>query len=320
MGQGAFGITYQAQAREFPVRKVALKECFLHGVCSRGADGRRVVATDEARYTKAIADMSKEYRALEKLEHPGVVDIREYFIEPSTESLFIVMPWLPGGTLREKMATMKQTGGVPHQKAREWLRMLLGALAEVHENNITHRDIKPENIMFNKQDMPVLVDFGAALDRDNKAGMTMPGPCTEHYAAPEQLYDGKGKIGPWTDFYALAATWYEMLTGRSITDFRGVAYSPIASEDKALVESVMKNLSQEPARRCQTAAEWIAMLDAPMEIVVNQTVPPQLNPGEVVGKMVAQAVNAVVPVAEGGRCGRRSGDEYRRQVHRRSVW
>ncbi len=257
VGQGSFGITYLAQAQGFPVRKVALKECFLKDTCRRDVDGRRVVATDQAQYANAIADMSKEFRALEKLEHPGVVDIREYFIEPSTESLFIVMPWLPGGTLREKMSAL---GGVPHRTACEWLRVLLGALAEVHENNITHRDIKPANIMFNKQGMPVLVDFGAALDRDNKEGMTVTGPYTGGYAAPEQMDESVGRIGPWTDFFGLAATWYEMLTGRSITCYRGVPYAPIESEDKPFAESIMKNLAADTAQRCQTAAEWLELL------------------------------------------------------------
>ena len=260
VGQGSFGITYLAQAQEFPVRKVALKECFLKDICRRDADGRRVVATDRARYTKAIADMSKEFRALEKLEHPGVVDIREYFVEASTGSLFIVMPWLPGGTLKEKMESMAASGGVPHKTACEWLRVLLGALAEVHENNITHRDIKPANIMFNKQGMPVLVDFGAALDRDNKEGMTVVGPYTGGYAAPEQMDESVGRIGAWTDFFGLAATWYEMLTGRSITCYRGVPYAPIESEDKAFADSVMKNLAADAAQRCQTAAEWLELL------------------------------------------------------------
>ena len=255
VGQGAFGLTYRAWDRLLN-RQIALKECFPVDKCWR--EGLRVCAEDEAEYKHATAALYDEATTLARLKHPGIVTIHDAFIDAGTNSLFIVMEWLSGGSLDARM----KKEPVPHDKAEQWLRTILSALKEVHERSITHRDIKPSNIMFNSRQEPVLVDFGAALNRDTKVGKTIQGPYTARYAAPEQLDAGFGRIGPWTDFYALAATWYEMLTG--------VAYQinprlSIDSEKKALVESVMKNLAAEPENRCQSADEWLSMLDASPE-------------------------------------------------------
>ena len=256
VGQGAFGLTYRAWDRLLN-RQIALKECFPVDKCWR--EGLRVCAEDEAEYKHATAALYDEATTLARLKHPGIVTIHDAFIDAGTNSLFIVMEWLSGGSLDARM----KKEPVPHDKAEQWLRTILSALKEVHERSITHRDIKPSNIMFNSRQEPVLVDFGAALNRDTKVGKTIQGPYTARYAAPEQLDAGFGRIGPWTDFYALAATWYEMLTG--------VAYQinprlSIDSEKKALVESVMKNLAAEPEKRCQSAEEWLSLLGASLTV------------------------------------------------------
>ena len=257
VGQGAFGLTYRAWDSLLG-RQIALKECFPVDKCWR--EGLRVCAEDEAEYKHATAALYDEATTLARLKHPGVVTVHDVFIDARTNSLFIVMEWLSGDSLESRM----KKGPVPHDKAEQWLRKILDALKEVHGADITHRDIKPANIMFNSRQEPVLVDFAAALNRNTKVGKTIQGPYTELYAAPEQLGAefGPKSIGAWTDFYALAATWYEMLTG--------VAYKinprlSIDSEKKALVESVMKNLNFRPKDRCQSADEWLSMLDASPE-------------------------------------------------------
>ena len=255
IGQGTFGITYKAWDKRLK-RQVALKESFPTGLCSRAEDGVRVAPADEAEYERAFAAMLDEALTLARLRHPGIVVIYDAFKEVATNSLFIAMEWLSGGSLEQRI----RQGSVSYDDAANWLKVLLGALAEVHKNNITHRDIKPGNIVFNGLDQPVLVDFGSALNRDTKVGMTVQGPYTMAYAAPEQLFLQMGKVGPWTDFYALAATWYELLTGLSISASRGVALAEGRFGKTPLADSVMKNLEVVAGNRCQTADEWLAML------------------------------------------------------------
>ena len=257
VGNGSCGLTYRAMDRTFD-REIALKECFPVDKCWR--EGLQVCVDDKDKedYERATAKLYAEGKTLAQLKHPGVVTVHDAFIDARTNSLFIAMEWLSGDSLESRT----KKGPVPHDKAEQWLRKILDALRKVHGKDITHRDIKPANIVFDDDDNPVLVDFGAALNRNTKVGPTIQGPYTERYAAPEQLDAKFGRIGQWTDFYALAATWYEMLTR--------VAYKinprlSIDSEKKALVESVMKNLAAEPEKRCQSADEWLSMLDASPE-------------------------------------------------------
>ncbi|MFM6783435.1 MAG: protein kinase domain-containing protein, partial [Dolichospermum sp.] len=83
------------------------------------------------------------------------------------------------------------------------------ALEYIHAKGSLHRDIKPANILLrqNKQEA-VLIDFG--LTR-SIATRSMTASLTEGYAHIEQ-YSRKGRFGPHTDVYALAATLYYLLT------------------------------------------------------------------------------------------------------------
>jgi len=72
--------------------------------------------------------------------------------------LFIVMEYLPGGTLKHLIGSQ----GVEPERAWSVLREMVQALAEVHRMGIIHRDIKPENIMLRNDGTAVLADFGVA--------------------------------------------------------------------------------------------------------------------------------------------------------------
>ena len=246
VGNGSCGLTYRAWDRLLN-RQIALKECFPVDKCWR--EGLRVCAEDEAEYKHATAALYDEATTLARLKHPGIVTIHDVFVDAGTNSLFIVMEWLSGDSLESRM----KKGPVPHDKAEQWLRKILDALRKVHGKDITHRDIKPANIVFDDDDNPVLVDFGAALNRNTKVGPTIQGPYTAYYAAPEQMFSDVGSIGPWTDFYALAKTWDELLKKNP------------QLPKKALVDSVKTNLNFRPKDRCQSADEWLSKLDASPE-------------------------------------------------------
>lgn len=117
--------------------------------------------------------------------------------------------------------------------------------------------------MFDAAGNPVLVDFGLALNRATKVDTTTQGEFSPVYASPEQV-SGKGKIGPWTDLYSLAATWYELLTGappepaqqRLLKD----DLAPLPKDVTVLEHSIMQNLALASGSRCQSAQEWLDWL------------------------------------------------------------
>ena len=260
--RGGFGVLYRAWDDKLK-RPVAVKECFPASICHRDPDTGQVRPHSpalQAQYDAAINDVFEEAQTLSGLHHAQVVPVYDIFW--AAGSLFYVMPWLEGGSLRDKIATGETVTG---EESTRWLLSLLSALEYLHNRQITHRDLKPGNIMFDADGNPMLVDFGSALNRTTKVDTTTQGEFSPVYASPEQV-SGKGKIGPWTDLYSLAATWYELLTGtqpepaqqRLVKD----ELVPLPAGATVLEQSIMQNLSLSVEERCQSAREWLEWLQA----------------------------------------------------------
>lgn len=272
VGQGGFGITYIGWDKELH-RNVAVKECFPVGLCYReGVQLRPLNPRVEPYYLKALDDMMREARTLAALQHDRVVKV--YDVVGGNGSIFCVMQWLQGGSLRERLEAREQSPITPEQAA-DWLSALLQALIYLHAHGVIHRDLKPENILFDEAGLPVIVDFGAALNKPQLTTSATRGAFSPGYAAPEQLTD-KGEIGPWTDLFSLAATWYELLTGtrpesadkRLMEDdlIPLTAAKLLVPTPRAVLEMLQTNLSLHPARRSKRAEDclfWLRRGHAP---------------------------------------------------------
>ena len=146
-----------------------------------------------------------EVRAVGSLsEHPHVVPVYE---ANEIDGLpFLVMPYLTGGSLQQRM----QAGPVDTRQAVATAQAVADALAEAHRLGILHRDIKPANILFTAYGVPQLADFGLARFSDS----TLTGgllAVTVSYAAPEVLSGEQAT--PLSDVYSLGATLYAALRG-----------------------------------------------------------------------------------------------------------
>jgi len=149
---------------------------------------------------------------LTKAPHPGVVE----FIACATKSFrlpFLVMGWVEGTTLEERVAAQPLTQA-------ETLRLgaqIAEALAHCHRLGITHHDVKPANIILARDGRPVLVDFGIA------SSAQVTGAGSVQYMAPERFSPNKASPTP-SDVFALACIMYEALTARALLDppLRGI--------------------------------------------------------------------------------------------------
>jgi serine/threonine-protein kinase len=152
----------------------------------------------------------KEIKVTANLQHPhilGLIDSGE-----ADGLLFYVMPFVPGESLRERLAREKQ---LPVDEAVRIAREVASALDYAHRHHVIHRDIKPENILLH-DGAALVADFGIALAVSTAGGtrMTETGMSlgTPHYMSPEQAM-GEREITARSDVYALGAVLYEMLSG-----------------------------------------------------------------------------------------------------------
>lgn len=183
-----------------------------------GPEGRVAVKVTrllepEAENSQALKQSRHEANILRGLSHPNLVGIRDYLEEENHS--YLVMDYLPGETLAQRV---NREGPVPVATALLWARQLCEALDFLHRQNptILFRDLKPSNVMVDAQDRLKLIDFGIA--RVQVTGVLtatfLQGVGSAGYAPLEQ-YQGAGSTDQRSDIYALGATLFYALTGRT---------------------------------------------------------------------------------------------------------
>ncbi|MBP2298511.1 serine/threonine-protein kinase [Azospirillum picis] len=215
LGQGGFGATYLGWDERLEV-KVAIKEYYPAALVARLPGGLAVAPFSDEHAESFATGLSKfleEARTLARLrEIREIVTIQDFFEQNGTA--YLVMELLEGRTMKKYLADCG--GRIDVKRALGVLMPIAKALQAIHEQGLIHRDISPDNIFLTSGGDRKLLDFGAARQAVRGGpGLTVilkPG-----YAPPEQ-YSSDGRQGPWTDVYALCATIYQALTGRTPPD------------------------------------------------------------------------------------------------------
>ncbi|MCX7897819.1 MAG: serine/threonine-protein kinase [Rhodocyclaceae bacterium] len=272
LGQGNFGFTYLAFDTMLE-RHVAIKEYFPEDLARR--DGLRVALKDEEKrdiYQFGRDAFMSEARLLAKLKHPHIVHVARYF--SAHETVYFVMDYEEGETLAQRL--QRQGRPLTTAEARTLLEQLLSALSAVHEKKYLHRDIKPANILLRRNGEAVLIDFGAAKMEFGAAGSLGHMALTPGYAPIEQYYQD-AEQGPWSDLYALGATFYRALTLErppdSLTRQKAVAQglpdplTPLvarasAEHPKEFLALIDSMLALDASKRPKDAAQLLVQLRA----------------------------------------------------------
>lgn len=213
LGIGGFGITYVAYDTVGKER-VAVKEYYPVEWATRTLPDRKIIPNSMARdklYRHGQEVFVNEAKILQGLkEIPTVVDVKGFFRENATA--YMVMELLEGLTLSKYM---KNSGmeRMPYQLANQIIDTIGQALEYVHKYQLLHRDVGPDNIIITTEGEIKLIDFGTTriYGLNSPRGMSVlvkPG------FAPIEQYSRTGSQGPWTDVYALAATYYYLVTGK----------------------------------------------------------------------------------------------------------
>ena len=160
----------------------------------------------------------REARAAAALNHPHILPVHDYGDQtlPDGQAItYIVMPYVAGGTLTDRLKTLATNGQLmPSEEALIYLSQAAQAIDYAHERNVLHRDIKPSNMLLRDDNWLMLADFGIArMLTSDQEHLTQAGVGigTPEYMAPEQA---QGKPEPTSDNYSLAILAYQIFTGQ----------------------------------------------------------------------------------------------------------
>ena len=270
LGQGGFGITYIGFDMMLNI-KVAIKEYYPMGYVSRDCtqSNRIVWGTTKNGQTapqRGCEEFLKEARRMAQIDVlPEIVRVRDTFMDNNTA--YIVMDYVQGQTLK---AFLLQNGVMGFAECVGMLLPLMRSLAEVHKRGMIHRDISPDNIMVETDGKLRLLDLGSAKelnlnDSGNSQLVTKKG-----FSPVEQCLEG-GRVGTWTDVYALCATIYYCITGKLAPDslermasdkdllsFDGQMKEPLGEKAKTILR---KGLAVKREDRIQTVEELVDGLE-----------------------------------------------------------
>ena len=283
LGQGGFGITYLAWD-VFLDRKLAIKEYFPRELVFRESGTFSVsiyTGTQSEQYIYGLSKFLAEARNLARFEgHPNIVSVRDYF-EANTTA-YMVMNYLEGATLGYFLE--HRNSALSCNEALGIINPVLDALRTVHEAGLLHRDVSPDNIMITSSKRILLLDFGAARHAIGEKGKKFSVIVKPGYA-PEEQYRSNGIQGPWTDIYAVAATYYRAVTNimppdsldRLVEDNLEPPSRLNVELSPAIESALMKALSVAAASRYQTVAEFqkdILSSDNPVQTLRDEILQP----------------------------------------------
>jgi len=188
-GVGAFAIVWRG-IQPSVNREVAIKQ----------------IRSELATQPDFIRRFEAEAHLVARIEHPHIVPLIDFWRDP--DSAYLVMRWLPGGTLEKRLddgpLSLSETLVLAHQVG--------GALSAAHAHGIIHRDVKTGNILFDGSGHAFLGDFGIALEATESAGpVAALSPGSPAYSAPEQIR--REPLGPEADVFSLGVVVFECLTG-----------------------------------------------------------------------------------------------------------
>ena len=178
----------------------------------------KVLPEEFGRDPQRLARFEREAKLLASLNHPNIAAI--YQVEQADDVQVLVMEYVPGETLAERLAE----GSLAVETALRIAIQIARGLESAHEKGVIHRDLKPSNIKVTPDGEVLLLDFGIAKALEihpeeistharTATAETAPGAIigTPAYMSPEQARGEQADRR--ADNWAFGCVLYEMLTG-----------------------------------------------------------------------------------------------------------
>jgi serine/threonine protein kinase len=218
LGEGGMGVVYKARDTRLD-RYVALKYMAASLTDSQPARTRS----------------AQEARAIAALNHPHIATI--YEINEIDGAPVLILEYLPGGTLRRRLAERP----LSFAEIVEFGLQVAAGLAHAHAHGLVHGDVKPENLLFTEQGGLKITDFGLARIHDEHADrtVTVDGKIsgTLMYMAPECLQGWPADC--LSDIFSLGVMLEEMAAGQPMPEsFRTVVARATARDRSQRFQSM----------------------------------------------------------------------------------
>ncbi|BCL22482.1 serine/threonine protein kinase [Streptomyces tuirus] len=196
IGNGGMGRVWRAHD-EVLHRSVAIKELTA------------ALYVSESEQAILLARTRAEARAAARINHSAVVTVHDVLEHDGRP--WIVMELVEGRSLAD---AVKEDGRVEPREAARIGLWVLRALRAAHTAGVLHRDIKPGNVLLGRDGRVLLTDFGIAqIEGDTTITRTGEVVGSVDYLAPERVRGHDP--GPSSDLWALGATLYTAVEGRS---------------------------------------------------------------------------------------------------------
>ncbi len=259
IAKGGMGVVYKARHRKLN-RVVALK----------------MILAGESAHPDDIERFYVEAKAAAQLDHKNIVGIHE--LGEVAGQHYISMQFVEG----QSLADLVREYPLDPRVASKYMAAISEAMQYAHGHGILHRDLKPGNILVDRDNLPLITDFGLAKlnpntasgdeqARANQSTMTIAGQPmgTPSFMPPEQARGSTDQISELSDVYSLGATLYHLLTGKppfaAVDVFKTMEQvlkvEPIsprvlnASVPKDLETICLKCLQKSPERRYGSAQD-----------------------------------------------------------------
>ncbi|WP_328674648.1 serine/threonine-protein kinase [Streptomyces sp. NBC_00328] len=196
IGSGGMGRVWRAHD-EVLHRAVAVKELTA------------ALYVAESDLARLLARTHAEARAAARINHSAVVTIHDVLEHDNRP--WIVMELVEGNSLADEV---KEQGRLEPAEAARIGLWVLRALRAAHAAGVLHRDVKPGNVLLSPDRRVLLTDFGIAqVEGDTTITRTGEIVGSVDYLAPERVRGHDP--GPASDLWALGATLYTAVEGRS---------------------------------------------------------------------------------------------------------
>ena len=282
IGKGGMGEVYRAHQLNLD-RSVAIK--IISPVFLEQPDG------DVYEAETCLGRFLREVKVMAQVRHPNILQIFDSGtgrIRKGDEEVripYIVMEYIPGGTIR---ATMSPEGFHPEEeRTKEWLLHyflpFLEGVCALHEAGIVHRDLKPENVLLDGK-IPKIADFGLARSCTSTPftqSMDMKG--TPPYMSPEQFLDLK-RADERADVYSLGKMLYEAICGQMTSDEIPFKKASLPVKGSAFFEklaAVIEGATEEDRNaRISSVRALILELEEALKAVSKARVPARARSGQ----------------------------------------